>query len=78
LKVSENRLLRRIFGPNKDEMVRSWRNLHSEELHNLYPSPNVSRKIMSRKIRWRGDAAHIGRKGMHVELWWESRKERDH
>jgi hypothetical protein len=50
LRVSENRILRRIFGPKRDEVAGGWRKLHTEELHNLYRSPSISRMIKSRKI----------------------------
>jgi acyl-coenzyme A synthetase/AMP-(fatty) acid ligase len=50
--VFENRALRRIFGPKRDEATGSWRKLHNEELHNLYSSPSIIRMIMSRKMRW--------------------------
>jgi hypothetical protein len=49
--VFENRVLKRIFGPKRDEMVRGWRRLHNEELHNLYASSNNIRVIKSRKMR---------------------------
>jgi hypothetical protein len=58
--VSENRLLRRIFGPKRDEVTGGWRKLHNEELHNLHFSSNIVRKIKSRKIRW---AWHVARMG---------------
>jgi hypothetical protein len=49
--VFENRVLRRIFGPKRDEMTGGWRDLYNEEIHNLYSSPNVIRVIKSRRIR---------------------------
>jgi hypothetical protein len=52
-------VLRRIFGPNKDEDG-SWRKLHNDELHSLYSSPNIIRVIKSRRIRWAGHVARIG------------------
>jgi hypothetical protein len=58
--VFENRLLRRTFGPRKDEVTGDWGKLHNEELHNLYCSPNIIRMIKSRRMRW---ARHIARKG---------------
>jgi hypothetical protein len=64
LRVSENRVLRGIFGPKWDEKIGGWRKLHNEELHNLYGSPRVNR-IKSRRMRWSGNVAHVGRKGMH-------------
>jgi hypothetical protein len=48
----ENRVLRRIFGPKRDEVTGDWRKLHNEELHNLYSSPNTIRMIKLRKMRW--------------------------
>jgi hypothetical protein len=51
LRVFENRVLRRIFGPNRDEVTGQRRKLHSEELHNLYSSPNIIRQIKSRRMR---------------------------
>jgi hypothetical protein len=54
LRVYENRVLKRIFGPKNKEVVGSWRRLHNAELHNLYASPNIIRVIRSRKIRREG------------------------
>ena len=54
LRVFENRVLRRIFGPKRDEITGEWRKLHNEELNNLYSSPNIARVIKSRRIRWAG------------------------
>jgi hypothetical protein len=49
--VFENRVLRRIFGPKRDEVMGEWRKLHNEELHDLYSSPSIIRKTKSRRIR---------------------------
>jgi hypothetical protein len=57
--VSENRVLRRIFGPKREEDG-SWRKLHNDELHNLYSSPNIVRVIKSRRMRWAGHVARMG------------------
>jgi hypothetical protein len=54
--VFENRVLGRMFGSKRDEVMGDWRKLHNEELHNLYPSPNIIRMIKSRRMRW---AAHV-------------------
>jgi hypothetical protein len=54
LRVFENRVLRRIFGPKRDEVTGGWRKLHNEELHNLYSSPSIIRMIKSRRMRWAG------------------------
>jgi hypothetical protein len=78
LRVFENRVLRRIFGPKRDEATGSCRELHNEELQNLYSSPNIIRMIKSRGMRWAGHVTRMGRRGMHIEYWWESHKEIDH
>jgi len=51
-RVFENRVLRRIFGPKRDEVTGEWRKLHNEELNDLYTSPNIIRVIISRRMRW--------------------------
>jgi hypothetical protein len=51
LRAFENRVLRRIFGTKRDEVMEEWRKLHSEELHNLYSSPDIIRQIKSRRMR---------------------------
>jgi hypothetical protein len=56
LKVFEKRVLRRIFGPKRDEVTEGWRNLHNEELHNLYSSPSIITMIRSRRMTW---AKHV-------------------
>jgi hypothetical protein len=58
--VFENRVLRRIFGPKRDELTGEWRKLHSEELYNLYSSPDIISKIKSRRMRWAGHVARMG------------------
>jgi hypothetical protein len=58
--VFENRALWRIFGPRRDEVMRDWRKLHNDELHNLYSSPNIIRMIESRRMRWAGHVARMG------------------
>jgi hypothetical protein len=62
LRVFENRVLRRIFGPKKDAVTGGWRKLHNEELHNLYSSPSIIRMIKSRRMRWTGHVARMGEK----------------
>jgi hypothetical protein len=57
--VFENRVLRRIFGPKRDEVTGGWRKLHNEELHNLYSSPNIVRIIKPRRMRWAGRVARM-------------------
>ena len=60
LRVFENRVLRRIFGPKRDEVTGEWRKLHNEELNDLCCSPNIIQVIKSRRIRWAG---HVARRG---------------
>jgi hypothetical protein len=68
--------LRRKFGPKRDEVTGGCRKLHNEELNNLYSLPN--RMTKSRRMRWSGHVARMGRRGMHIGYWWESQNERDH
>jgi hypothetical protein len=60
LRRFENRVLRRIFGPKRDEVTGEWRKLHNKELHDLYSSPSIIRILKSRRMRWAG---HIKRMG---------------
>jgi hypothetical protein len=60
LRVFENTVLRRIFGPKRDEVTGEWRKLHNEELRNLYPSPDIIRQVKSRRMRWAGHVARMG------------------
>jgi hypothetical protein len=62
-------VLRRIFGPKRDEVTEEWRRLHNEELYALYSSPNIIRVIKSRKLRWSGHVARMGeRRGAYRAL----------
>jgi hypothetical protein len=61
LRVFENRVLRTIFGPKRDEVTGEWRKLHNEELHILYSSPNIIRQIKSRRMRWAGNVIRMGK-----------------
>jgi hypothetical protein len=76
--VFENRVLRRILGPKKDEVTGEWRKLHNEELHNVYSSPNIIRTIKSRRMKWAGHVARMEKREMHIGYWWGSQKEGDH
>jgi hypothetical protein len=62
LRVFENKVLMRIFGPKKDEVTAGWRKLHNEELRDLYSSPSIIRIIKSRRMRWTGHVARMGEK----------------
>jgi hypothetical protein len=69
LRVFENRKLRRIFGPKRDEMTGDWRKLHNEELHGLYSSPSIVRVIKARRMRRAGHVSRMGeRRGAHNSL----------
>jgi hypothetical protein len=62
LRVFENRVLSRIFGPKRDRVTGGWRKLHNEELHNLYSLQSIIRIIKSRRMRWAGHVARMGEK----------------
>jgi hypothetical protein len=62
LRLFENRVLRRIFGPRRDEVTGDWRKLHNEELTNLYSSLNIIGTMKSKRVRWVGHVARVGEK----------------
>jgi hypothetical protein len=64
--VFENRVLRRIFGPKRDEVRGEWRKLHNKELHDLYSLPSIIRIIKSRRMRW---ASHVARMGEKINAY---------
>jgi hypothetical protein len=57
--------------------MQSWIRVRDEELHNLYSSPNIARMIKSKRMRWLGHVARMGRGGMPAGIWWESQNEKD-
>ena len=68
-RVFENRVLRRIFGPKRDEVIEDWRKLHNEELNDMHSSPNIFRVIKSRRMRWARHVACMGEgRGVHRVL----------
>jgi hypothetical protein len=77
LRVFENRVLMRIFGPKREEDG-SWIKLHKHELHSLYSSPNIVRVIKLRRVRWAGHVARMGEGAVFTRFWLESPKVRDH
>ena len=78
LRVFENMVLRRIFGPRRDEVTGEKRRLRNEELNDLCPSPNTVRVIKSRRMRSAGHVARMGEERGCIESWWGNRRERDH
>jgi hypothetical protein len=62
LEVFEKRVLRKVFGPKRDEVTREWRKLHNEELHDLHSSPSIIRIMKARRMRWAGHVARMGEK----------------
>ena len=79
LRVFENMVLRRIFGPRRDdEVTGEWRRLHNEELNDLDSLPNIVRVIKSRRMRWAGHVARMGEERGRIGSWWGNRRERDH
>jgi hypothetical protein len=72
LRVFENRVLRRIFGPKRDEVTGGWRKLQNEELHGLYSLPSIVRVIKARRMRWAGCGAHGGGEGCIQHFGWEA------
>jgi hypothetical protein len=77
LRVFEKRVLRKIFGP-KSEEDGSWSKLYNDELHSLYSSPNIVRVIKSRRMRWAGHVARMGRGELFTGFWLGGPKVRDH
>jgi hypothetical protein len=78
LRVFANRVLKRIFGPKRNDVTGEWRKLHNEELHNFYSSQNIIRHMKSRRVSWTGHMVHMGEERKCTRFWWESLRERDH
>ena len=78
LRVFENRVLRRIFRPKRDGEAGEWWKLHNEELNDLYCSPNIVGVIKSRRMRWAGHVARMGRRRELYRVVVGNLRERDH
>jgi hypothetical protein len=75
MRVFENRALRRIYGPKRDEVRGEWRRLHNDELNDLYSSPNIIRVIKSRRMRLAGHVARMEKREVHTGFWWGELRE---
>jgi len=78
LRVFENMVLRRTFGPRRDEVTGEWRRLHNEELNDLYSSLNIVWVIKLRRMRWAGHVGCMGEERGCIDSWWGNQRERDH
>jgi hypothetical protein len=76
--VFENRVLRRIFGPKRDEVTGEWRKLHNKELRDLYSAPSIIRIIKSRRMRWEGQVARMGENRNAYRLLVGKSEEKNH
>jgi len=77
LKVFRSRALRKTFIPKTEEVTGGWRKMHSGQLHDFYSS-NVNLLIKSRRMRWAGKVACMGKREMYTGVWWENPRERHH
>jgi hypothetical protein len=71
--VFENSVLRRIFGPKRDEATGEWRKLHNEKLRDLYSSPSIIRMVKSKRMRWAGHVTRMWRRGTRIVIGGKSR-----
>ena len=78
MRVFENRVLRRIFGPERNEVTGEWRRIHNKELYALYSSTNIIRVIKLKRLRWAGHVARMGKGEEHTGFGGENLREGDH
>jgi hypothetical protein len=78
LRVFENGVLRRIFGPKRDEVTGEFRKLHKEELNDSYPSPKILRVIKSSRMRWTRHIARMRQGEACIWFWWGNLREKNH
>jgi hypothetical protein len=76
--VFENGVLKGIFGSKRDDVTGEWRKLHNEKLNDLYSSPSIVRAIKSKRMRWAGHVARMGRGEVYTVFWWRNLREIDH
>jgi hypothetical protein len=76
--VFENRVLRRRFGPKRNEVTGEWRELHKDKLHDLYSPPKILRVKKSRRMRWAGHVARMWRSEACIGFWWGNLRETDY
>jgi hypothetical protein len=74
----ENRVLRKILVPKRDEFTGEWKRLRNQKFFDLYSSRNIIRMIKSRSIRWEGHVTLTGDREIHTEFWWGNLRERAH
>ena len=74
MRLFENMVLRRIFGPRRHKITGEWRRLHNEELNDLYSSPYIARVIKSRRMKWAGHVARMGEERGCIGSWWGNRR----
>jgi len=73
-----NRVLRRVFGPKRDDVIGEWRKLHKEERNDMYSSPNILQVITLRRMIWDWHVTRMGRGETYTGFWWGKLEERDH
>jgi hypothetical protein len=78
LRVFENRVLRRVFGPESYEIIKEWRKPHNEELNDLHSAPDIIRVFKLGRMRWGGHVACMGREEGHTGFWWGDPRRGDH
>jgi hypothetical protein len=80
LRVFKNRVLCRMFGPARDDVMGEWRRLHKDEFYDVYSLANIMQMIKSRRMRWAGHVAHMGGGGgeLHTGFWWGNLGVRNH